>query len=136
VLLAALALLAFLLAGCDGGGDKGCEYNGHHHEPGETFPSATDCNTCTCTATGVACTERACTRPDANPASCAKVDPCTAGPSCGDLCCNQGEHCVDGACKCGEHDACKTGDLCSGPGPAGGEACGTICCGKTGPCPL
>jgi hypothetical protein len=44
------------------GGGEGCLHEGEHHDPGDSFPSADGCNTCTCTEGGlVACTLRACT---------------------------------------------------------------------------
>jgi hypothetical protein len=135
------ALLAIMacatLAACSVWGDDkrgdGCDVDGHHHQLGEVFPM--DCNTCTCTATGASCTIVGCgPRPDANPASCA-ADLACPGPSCGGYCCNAGEKCVNDACTCGGQPGCGSGDTCASAGPAGGSACGSICCGKSGPCP-
>src|SRR5262249_31058555 len=113
-----------------------CDWKGHHHAVGEHFPD--DCNLCTCNSDGtVSCTIIGCgPTPDANPASCAADNVCTNGVACGAYCCNAGEHCVNGACMCGTGPACGTGDTCAGPGPSGGDACGTTCCGASGPCPL
>jgi hypothetical protein len=36
---------------------------------------------------------------------------------------------------CGTNPACGTGDTCEAPGPVGGDRCGTVCCGRSGPCP-
>jgi hypothetical protein len=41
-------------------GSFGCTYNGVQYTAGETFPSTDGCNSCTCTMSGVACTDRAC----------------------------------------------------------------------------
>jgi hypothetical protein len=38
----------------------GCDFGGKHYAVGETFPDADGCNTCTCSANGIACTELAC----------------------------------------------------------------------------
>lgn len=42
------------------GGVDGCSYRGAIYPVGSSFPSTDGCNTCTCTASGVACTARAC----------------------------------------------------------------------------
>ena len=39
---------------------KTCDQDGKTHAVGESFPSTDGCNTCSCTETGVACTQRAC----------------------------------------------------------------------------
>jgi hypothetical protein len=128
-----------LVAGC-GGDDAGgtCSYNGHTYAVGDMFPSGDGCNSCSCTSSGVACTERACADDggiDANPASCAPSGGCLDGPVCGAICCDRGERCDNGVCKCGANAACGTGDSCEAPGPIGTDACGSICCGASGPCP-
>jgi hypothetical protein len=43
-----------------------CSYNGSTYQQGQTFPSTDHCNTCTCTSSGVACTEMACVCNPAN----------------------------------------------------------------------
>ena len=43
-----------------GSSGSGCDLGGKHHAVGESFPSPDGCNTCSCTASGAACTERAC----------------------------------------------------------------------------
>ena len=126
------------LVGC-GGDDSGtCGYEGHVYQIGDTFPSGDGCNSCSCTAMGVACTELACANDggvDANPASCAPSGGCPGGPVCGTICCKTGERCESGVCKCGMAAACGANDMCEAPGPIGGTACGSICCGASGPCP-
>ena len=68
-ILVAVVAAAPLLTGAEGGcgddvslgGDEGCEVDGVLREPGESFPSADGCNTCTCQEDGgIACTEMAC----------------------------------------------------------------------------
>src|SRR5262245_42946740 len=66
---------------------------------------------------------------------CAASGTCPAGPSCNGRCCAAGEHCEGGTCMCGSQPACPQGDMCAAPGPVGGDSCGSICCGITGPCP-
>jgi len=133
--LVALALLVSLAA-CNGdSGESGCDYSGRHFDVGETFMYA--CNTCMCHAGGgVSCTIVACGQPiDANPSSCTPSDGCEGfGPQCLDRCCNAGERCVNGVCMCGDHAGCGDKDVCSGP--AMQNACGSVCCGGSGPCPL
>jgi hypothetical protein len=65
-LLASALLLASL--GCSSAtpkDDKPCRYGGKAWAVGDTFPDVDLCNTCTCSAHGVACTTRACL-PDAS----------------------------------------------------------------------
>jgi hypothetical protein len=50
---------ASLGAGCSGSAGT-CSYGGKAYEHGKSFPADDGCNTCSCTATGVACTLRAC----------------------------------------------------------------------------
>lgn len=48
-------------AGADGGAAPvGCAYGGKTYKVGESFPSTDGCNSCACTAEGVACTLKAC----------------------------------------------------------------------------
>lgn len=137
----ALAVLAIAACGSDGkGGDdqaKTCRYRDHDYAIGETWDAGDDCNECTCEASGYTCTARPCQAPpDANPATlCQPMGTCTMGVGCGSTCCNPGEKCVFGTCKCGDNAACGTGDSCEAAGPVGGDACGSICCGMSGPCP-
>jgi len=82
------------VSGTGGGGDDGCEYAGEQYELGETFPDTDECNTCTCTVVGVACTLIACE------SVCGGI----AGSRCGD-----GEYCdypLDALC--GAADAMGT----------------------------
>jgi hypothetical protein len=67
----------------------------------------------------------------------ATVDAAACGPSgsCGGASCGVGEACVEGVCMCGTNPACAVGDMCAAPGPVGGDGCGSICCGASGPCP-
>ncbi len=132
---AMVGVLGLGLVGCADDAPTGCEWKRTLHALGETFPD--DCNTCTCTATGVSCTEIACLpRPDANPASCVADNVCPEGPACGAFCCGQGERCVTDTCQCGTGPACDPGDRCAGRGPDSGDGCGSICCGLGNPCPL
>lgn len=45
-----------------GGGGGACSYGGAKQPIGATFPSADGCNSCSCTPSGVVCTERACAK--------------------------------------------------------------------------
>ena len=123
--------------GCSSHDAAPCAYNGHTYALGDEYPAGDGCNSCTCTADGSSCTKRACSDAgvDANPMSCAASGGCPQGPACGVYCCGFGEKCVLGACKCGSAAACGQGDQCEAPGPIGGDACGSLCCGATGPCP-
>ncbi|HVV87214.1 MAG TPA: hypothetical protein VHE35_29440, partial [Kofleriaceae bacterium] len=73
---------------------------------------------------------------DAGRATCTPAGGCALGPPCGNRCCGAGEHCEAGECRCGGRPACMVGDHCAAPGPIGDNACGSICCGASGPCPL
>lgn len=73
---------------------------------------------------------------DAAPASCGPTGSCAMGPTCGAGCCAAGERCDRGTCRCGDNPACGVGDECAAAGPMGGDACGIVCCGASGPCPL
>ncbi len=132
---AVIALALISLAACNGtSGDSGCDYKGRHFKVGDQFTDA--CNACTCMTDGVECTAVFCNEPiDANPSSCAPGSGCTGfGPICNGSCCNAGETCVNGVCMCGNHAGCGDKDTCSGP--AMQNACGSVCCGGSGPCPL
>lgn len=134
-------ILAIVVALCACGGGKGggvfCVFGGETHEPGDVFPAGDGCNSCECGTDGeVTCTEIACPPGvDANPASCAPSGGCPNGPVCDTSCCGPGERCNNGTCVCGPNPACGAGDSCEAAGPIGGDACGSICCGATGPCP-
>ncbi|HTJ46518.1 MAG TPA: hypothetical protein VL463_30640 [Kofleriaceae bacterium] len=105
----------------------GCDYKGKHHTDDERFPAGDGCNTCQCLEGQAACTLIGCA--DAGPNACGAL-------TCGDTICNAGEHCVNGACLCGDHAGCIDGDSCASAGPGTSDGCGSICCGKSGPCPL
>jgi hypothetical protein len=132
-----IALVCFAaLAGCDSddeGGDY-CVYQGQVYPIGASWPAGDGCNTCYCDESGWSCTLIACEGPDAG-VSCAASEGCAVGPRCGDVCCDTGEACVGGECRCGDGPACGSGDTCEAAGPIGGDACGQICCGVSGPCP-
>lgn len=133
-----LALASACEGGKGGGSDGDCVVDGVVHELGEVFPAGDGCNTCSCTPDGVACTERACPDAgtiDADPASCAPSGVCPEGPECGAFCCGRGELCAGGTCVCGSRAACGAGDACEAAGPIGQDACGSVCCGASGPCP-
>ncbi len=133
------ALLVLTVCACDDEGrSPRCEYNGTTYARGDVFPAGDGCNSCSCEATGIACTEIACVDAgvDANPSSCAPSNGCPRGPSCGGLCCGTGEKCVADTCQCGTAPACGAGDSCEAAGPIGTDSCGSICCGSNGPCPL
>ena len=134
---AALVLVLALVACGDDGGGNTCHYQDHDYLIGETWPAGDNCNDCTCTATGIDCTARPCAAPaDANPMTlCQPTGTCTTGPGCGAICCAAGEQCVSGTCMCGTAAACGDGDTCEAAGPLGGDLCGSLCCGASGPCP-
>ena len=139
--LAVCVLVLAPLFGCDGGGDddhvETCSYMGQTYREGDSFPAGDNCNSCTCLDSQVRCTALACSDggvPDAAGA-CAPTQGCAEGPACGGLCCDTGERCENGVCMCGQNAACGTGDNCEAAGPIGGDQCGSICCGASGPCP-
>lgn len=137
-----LCLIAVLShGGCDGDDDGGgyCVYQGTAYPYGASWPAGDGCNTCYCDESGWSCTLIACeldggVGPDAA-IGCAPSGGCAVGPTCGGVCCDTGEACIDGECRCGDNPACQPGDTCEAAGPIGGDACGAICCGVTGPCP-
>jgi hypothetical protein len=59
-------------------------------------------------------------------------------PNCGTHCCASGEWCDNGTCRCGNGNACTAGNMCATAGPISIDptSCGSICCGKSSPCPL
>ena len=161
---ASVAMVAMAWLGTGGcslyGGGDGCDYDGHHYKPGETFPS-TICGSCYCDPDlGLQCQLIVCDggvdsgpyrppdarllpdarprdggpAPDAAPA-CAPSAGCADGPACGDRCCGAGEQCVGTTCMCGSGAACGAGDSCAPFGPGGDDLCGAVCCGISGPCP-
>jgi len=143
----AMATMAWLGAGgCTlYNGSGGCDWNGRHYQVGDIFPKGDGCNTCQCQEGGdVVCTVTACVdggAPDAGPLpdalpACAPSGGCQDGPACGNGCCGAGEQCVNDTCMCGGNAACTGGDTCSPVGPGGGDLCGAVCCGVSGPCPL
>jgi hypothetical protein len=69
-------------------------------------------------------------------AACEPTANCMSGPVCGNACCGVGERCEAGICTCGGQKACTMGDICATGGPIGTDACGSVCCGQTQPCPL
>ena len=128
--------MLFALCAC-GDHDQACVRNGTQYAIGDVFPAGDGCNSCTCTASGIACTNVACSDAgvDASPLSCGASGGCPEAPACGVICCKHGERCVNGTCMCGMNAACGTGDTCESPGPVGGDRCGSVCCGRSGPCP-
>jgi len=88
-----------------------------------------------CGGDEVCTTPAYCPKIDAAPRTCAPSGSCAAGPMCGTGCCDTGEHCHNGICLCGMAAACGSGDTCEAAGPIGGDSCGAICCGASGPCP-
>jgi hypothetical protein len=140
-LAGALALAACLLSGDgdDGGGAGRCEYEGRTYRDGDRWPAGDNCNECFCLDGTAGCTDVLCFDggvPDAAGA-CRPTQGCATGPACGInlICCNAGERCVNDTCVCGDRAACGAGDTCEAAGPIGGDACGAICCGASGPCP-
>lgn len=129
--------IAASACGSDGSGGDTCRYQDHDYQLGEMWPAGDNCNDCTCTTSGTECTQRPCSAPpDANPSTlCQPTGTCTSGPGCGEICCGVGEQCVAGTCMCGTGPTCGDGDACEAAGPIGGDACGAICCGASGPCP-
>lgn len=134
-----LIVFGLMLAACDEHGSGGaCTLDGRTYNVGDVFPAGDGCNSCSCSASGIACTERACSDGgvDASPFACAPAGGCPNGPVCGGLCCGTGEKCVGDVCACGTGPVCTTGNSCEAAGPIGTDACGSICCGASGPCPL
>jgi hypothetical protein len=129
--------LACVLAACGDDGGAACTHEGISYSLGDVFPKGDGCNSCSCTASGVACTKQACADAgvDAPPGFCGATGGCPSGPACGVRCCGQGERCEAGACTCGMNAACGSGNSCEAAGPIGGDQCGVVCCGATGPCP-
>ena len=126
------------LAACDDDDDNvPCVYLGMTYALGDTLPHPDGCNYCTCTTEGIQCTEKACTDGgvDASWLSCLPSGGCPSGPACNFVCCDQGERCNNGTCVCGTGAACGSGDSCQAAGPVGTDACGSVCCGASGPCP-
>jgi hypothetical protein len=112
-----------------------CARNGHTYAVGDIYPAGDGCNNCTCSATGEACTKRACSDAGADaPLACGNSGGCP-GPVCGALCCGVGEKCLDGACHCGSAAPCTGGNTCQAAGPIGTDECGGICCGADRACP-
>ena len=138
----ALALSSCLLSSGDDGDDRGaaCDHMGRTYRDGDRWPAGDNCNECFCTDGIVGCTDVLCFDggvPDAA-GECQPTLGCAAGPACGVnlACCNAGERCVNDTCVCGQGAACGAGDTCEAAGPIGGDACGAVCCGASGPCPL
>lgn len=113
-----LALSSLALLGVDDCGGQPCTYDGKSWKEGDSFPSVDGCNTCSCTAGGVSCTEKACVlkwyRTCGDPVcSGHKVDPnipaCTTQQA-GDGCTQQND-------RCDPVDACNVRLLCTGSDP-------------------
>lgn len=107
-------------------GPRGCQHadlaeDGKSPGAGEAIVATCDANRCKSIV--------------APAAQCGPSGACSGGPACGASCCKTGEHCSNGTCMCGTNPACVSGDMCVPPGPIGGDACGSVCCGITGPCP-
>ena len=69
--------------GLPGGAGGSCAYAGTNHPIGTKFPSTDGCNNCTCTVSGIACTDAACPPDagvDAPAASCAFATDYRYGP--------------------------------------------------------
>jgi hypothetical protein len=78
--LAAAILSAVLGASCSGG-EGTCAYAGKTYAYGQGFMDTDGCNSCTCSAPGVACTERACF--DGGNQDVASNDGASGGPAGG-----------------------------------------------------
>ncbi|PKN39530.1 MAG: hypothetical protein CVU63_15530 [Deltaproteobacteria bacterium HGW-Deltaproteobacteria-20] len=97
---------------------QGCEYDGKHYAPGESFPSSDGCNTCTCGEAGVGCTKRACAPCDPT-LMCGQAITCVDGKSypttCGPANCDQpmggcdDEPACDPTLMCGQAITCVDG---------------------------
>jgi hypothetical protein len=103
---------ALVLVGCGGNsqsdsGDHGsgveCEYEGETYEPGDDFPAADGCNSCTCGEDGdVGCTEMACPpmRCDFGGSSYEIGETFPAGDGCnGCMCTEEGVTCTTIDCN-------------------------------------
>jgi hypothetical protein len=111
-----------------------CQYNGTLYFLNETFSSADGCNTCSCTASGVACTDKACF--DGGPSfdgGVVDIPPvpgaCTLGS---DQTCNEDPtgSTLRGKCQPDGSCACASGSLaspytgrCLDPGDTSGKGC-------------
>ena len=82
---------------------NGCDFNGAHYEPGESFPAGDGCNSCMCQSDGsIACTKAFCA-PVCTYAgkdyqlgeTFAAIDGCNKCP-----CTEQGVSCTEMACAC------------------------------------
>jgi hypothetical protein len=77
-----------------------CSYNGKTYSDGASFPSTDGCNTCTCSASGVGCTKKACTcNPEAEPNRRYLGTPTTCQVI--RYACFVGERSFQNACGCG-----------------------------------
>jgi hypothetical protein len=64
VLAVALALFVIACGGSIASPTTTCTYGGKSYEPGQSFPDADGCNTCSCSADGtIACTAMGCVKP-------------------------------------------------------------------------
>lgn len=136
-----IAVAVMFLVACTEHGKGGgvCRDDGGRVvQKGQTIPAGDGCNSCTCTATGLACTDASCIDGgffDGPMAVCGASGGCPSGPVCGGQCCQAGEKCVGGTCMCGSGSACTGGNFCASGGPISMDGCGSVCCGATGPCP-
>jgi hypothetical protein len=144
-----LVVVVVLFAiGCNEHGEGGavfCLRDGVAIPAGESFSAGDGCNFCTCDQDGdISCSNDDCNGDGGPPIIvdapardlCAPSGGCVDGVECNGQCCVAGEQCVFGQCSCGGGSPCTGGDICATGGPSGGDACGSICCGQSGPCPL
>lgn len=126
-------------AGNGGDAANSCTYEGETYTLGDRFPSSDGCNTCSCSESGVACTERA----------------CAPGTACGaraGATCSESEYCAyEPGAYCGAADAqavCKPrpeacddllAPVCGCDGTTYPNACSANAAGQgvneTGDCP-
>jgi hypothetical protein len=91
------------------------------HTIGDSYKM--DCNTCTCTENGSACTKMACI-PDEEPVTCTTDSECGIGGHCQRICTQHGESCISFcASTSSASQACSTSDDC-----AADEWCQTYAC--------
>lgn len=121
---------------CKQTGAAACEYQGKSYRAGESFPDSDGCNTCTCNAGGIACTELACA-----PATCnvggQKYRVGQSFPSedgCNRCTCNPGGFAACTELACAPATTCKVGSKTYRVGQSfpSTDGCNTCTCSEGG----
>ena len=108
-------LSLLMVVGCGSGTPRGasCLYGGRSHGVGDSFTSTDGCNSCSCTTSGVACTERACLNdgavPDTNHLADAGADATSAAGTAG----TDGNNVSDATTSDGRTDADAAAGACT-----------------------